>query len=62
MPAMSTLGHDFCVACGSSIEKPGDYCLVCRSAHADGGETTVPTTPETGERVGDDLTSVRSEE
>lgn len=24
-----------CRACGSSLEKPGDYCLVCRSPNAD---------------------------
>jgi hypothetical protein len=33
---MSTPGRDYCGACGSSIEKPGDYCLVYRSANADG--------------------------
>jgi hypothetical protein len=24
-----------CRSCGSSLERPGDYCLVCRSANAD---------------------------
>ena len=33
---MSTPGRDYCEECGSTIEKPGDYCLVCRSANADG--------------------------
>ncbi len=32
---MSTPGHDYCGTCGSSLEKPGDYCLVCRNANAD---------------------------
>ncbi len=68
---MSAPGRDHCTVCGSSLTKPGDYCLVCRSANADGvvidataeratltmldgetvlGETTIKTTPETGER------------
>ena len=25
-----------CGSCGSALEKPGDFCLVCRSANADG--------------------------
>ncbi len=25
-----------CESCGASLERPGDYCLVCRSANADG--------------------------
>jgi hypothetical protein len=32
---MSTSGRDYCGTCGSTLEKPGDYCLVCRSANAD---------------------------
>jgi hypothetical protein len=69
---MSTPGRDHCGECGAAIEKPGDYCLVCRSENADGvvveageeaatltmldaesavGETTVTTTPESGERA-----------
>jgi len=33
---MSTPRRDHCGECGSPLEKPGDYCLVCRSANADG--------------------------
>ncbi|MFB6137541.1 MAG: DUF2103 domain-containing protein [Halobacteriaceae archaeon] len=52
-----------CRRCGSRLERPGDYCLVCRSANADGvvvdadadratltvldGESTVGTTTVT---------------
>ncbi|MFB6228882.1 MAG: DUF2103 domain-containing protein [Halobacteriales archaeon] len=32
---MSTPGRDYCGTCSSSLEKPGDYCLVCRNANAD---------------------------
>jgi len=32
---MSTSGRDYCGTCSSPLEKPGDYCLVCRSANAD---------------------------
>ena len=59
-----------CGRCAAPLEKPGDYCLVCRTGNADGvvvecardratlsildekavvGETTITTTPETGE-------------
>lgn len=31
---MPTPRRDFCPECGSAIEKPGDFCLVCRSATA----------------------------
>jgi hypothetical protein len=26
----------YCRSCGAALEQPGDYCLVCRSANADG--------------------------
>jgi hypothetical protein len=60
-----------CRQCGTPVEKPGDFCLTCRTENADAvvvdagtdratvtvldgesvvGETTVTTTPETGER------------
>lgn len=32
---MNTPGRDYCRTCSSSLEKPGDYCLVCRNANAD---------------------------
>jgi len=59
-----------CRQCGSALDRPGDYCLVCRTTNTDTvvvdaareratvtmlfdgervGETTVTTTPETGE-------------
>jgi hypothetical protein len=61
-----------CRRCGTSLEKPGDYCLACDTANCDAvvaafrreratltmlseetvvGETTVTTTPESGERT-----------
>lgn len=69
---MNASRRDYCAECASPVEKPGDYCLVCRSPNADAvvieagearatltvlqgesvvGETTVTTTPETGERA-----------
>ena len=33
---MSVPRRDYCETCGSAIEKPGDYCLVCRTSNADG--------------------------
>jgi len=33
---MSVPRTDYCSECGSPVEKPGDYCLVCRSPNADG--------------------------
>ncbi|MFB6103499.1 MAG: DUF2103 domain-containing protein [Halobacteriaceae archaeon] len=59
-----------CRECGSTLDRPGDYCLVCHTANTDTavveadrtaatltmlsggeivGETTVTTTPESGE-------------
>lgn len=29
-------GADRCGTCGTALDRPGDYCLVCRSANADG--------------------------
>ena len=29
-------GSDRCGTCGDSLERPGDFCLVCRSPNADG--------------------------
>jgi hypothetical protein len=51
---MSTAGRDYCGTCGSTLEKPGDYCLVCRSANADAlvieaGEATATITVLDGE-------------
>lgn len=51
---MSTPGRDYCGECGSAIEKPGDYCLVCRSTNADGvvieaGRATATLTTLDGE-------------
>ena len=30
-----TAGVDRCAHCGTTLERPGDYCLTCRSANAD---------------------------
>ncbi|PSQ19406.1 metal-binding protein [Halobacteriales archaeon QS_8_69_26] len=44
-----------CRSCGSDVERPGDYCLVCRSANADavvldlGRERAAVTAVEDGE-------------
>ena len=51
-----TPGVDRCAACGADLERPGDYCLTCRSANADAvvvavaGERATVTVLD-GERV-----------
>lgn len=48
-----------CRECGSSLEKPGDYCLVCRSANVDAvvvdlrADEAVLTFLDEAERVGE---------
>lgn len=36
MPAGAVVSEFSCPTCGDALERPGDYCLVCRTATADG--------------------------
>jgi len=38
---MSKPRRDYCRTCSSPVERPGDYCLVCRNANADGAVVDV---------------------
>jgi hypothetical protein len=65
---MSTPGRDYCRECGSAVEKPGDYCLVCRSGNADGvvvearAERATLTVLDGGEVVGETTVTTTPEE
>lgn len=62
-----TVGADRCANCGTGLERPGDYCLTCRSANADAvvvsvdGERAVVTVLRDDSAIGETTVTTTAE-